>query len=147
MEFLIGSVSLLIYPALIALIIYLIVQAAQKKRSLVRDAIIGFIMISAFVCGIISLFLLPNKVMNISSDSIIFAVRLATGVAILLVGLFIKNKLQKYFLMVLGLLMIISQAPYVVDNFGSYGALIIVSIAFIAIIIATVVLTRKHSHE
>jgi ABC-type Mn2+/Zn2+ transport system permease subunit len=147
MEFLIGSVSLLIYPALIALIIYLIVQATQKKRSLVRDAIIGFVMISAFVCGIISLFLLPNKVMNISSDSIIFAVRLATGVTILLVGLFIKNKLQKYFLLILGLLMIISQAPYVVDNFGSYGALIIVSIAFIAIIIATVVLTRKHSHE
>jgi ABC-type Mn2+/Zn2+ transport system permease subunit len=147
MEFLIGSVSFLIYPALIALIIYLIVQATQKKRSLVRDAIIGFVMISAFVCGIISLFLLPNKIMNISNDSIIFAVRLATGVTILLVGLFIKNKLQKYFLLILGLLMIISQAPYVVDNFGSYGALIIVSIAFIAIIIATVVLTRKHSHE
>lgn len=147
MEFLIGGLSILIYPAIIALVIYLLVQASQKKKTTVRNAIIGFIMISAFVSGTIALFLLPNKVFNVQSDAIAFGIRVATGVILLLLGLVVSNKLQKYFLLILGLFIMLSQAPYVIDNFGSYGALIIVGLAFISLIIATIVLTRRHSNE
>jgi hypothetical protein len=147
MEFLIGGLSILIYPAIIALVIYLLVQASQKKKTTVRNAIIGFIMISAFVSGTIALFLLPNKVFNVQSDAIAFGIRVATGVILLLLGLVVGNKLQKYFLLILGLFIMLSQAPYVISNFGSYGALIIVGLAFISLIIATIILTRRHSNE
>lgn len=137
----------MIYPAIIALVIYLLVQASQKKKTTVRNTIIGFIMISAFVSGTIALFLLPNKVFNVQSDAIAFGIRVATGVILLLLGLVVSNKLQKYFLLILGLFIMLSQAPYVISNFGSYGALIIVGLAFISLIIATIVLTRRHSNE
>jgi hypothetical protein len=155
MSFLISALSIFIYPAVIALIIYLVVKASQRKKTTttekttttVRTAIIGFIMVSAFVSGLLSLFLLPNKVFNVQSDSIAFGIRVATAVVLLVIGSAVKNKLQKYFLLVLGLFMLVSQAPYVFENFGSYGALVIVGIAFIALIVATIVLTKRHNNE
>ena len=160
MDYLISIVSVFIYPALVALIIFVAVKASRKRTnttstsksaskptSPVRSAIIGFIMISAFVAGTISLYLLPNKVFNVQNDSIAFGVRVATAVVLLVIGLALKNKLQKYFLLILGLFMLITQAPYVFENFGSYGALVIVGLAFISLIVATIVLTKRHNNE
>lgn len=147
MSFITSALWVLAVPALLAFIVYLVVQAAQKKFTVVRTAIVGFVMVSAFVTGAISLLLLPDKVLNIKSEPIVFGVRVAFGVAIILIGLLLKNKLQKYFLLILGMVMLIAQAPYVINNYGSYGALIIVGLAFIALIVATILLTRKHGHE
>ncbi len=139
--------SLLAWPALVAYIIYLAVNMSKKNHSMVRETITGLVLLSATISGLISLTYLPEKVLMISSDALNFGVRVALGVALIIVGALLKNKLQKNFLLVLGLLMIISQVPYIFSNFGSYAALAVVATAFIVLVGGTVVLTRRHQHE
>jgi len=94
-----------------------------------------------------SLTYLPDKVLMISSESVNFGIRVALGVALIIIGALLKNKLQKNFLLVLGLLMILLQMPYIFNNFGSYGALVVVAAAFVALVGGTVILTKRHQHE
>ncbi len=146
--------SYLAFPALIAFIIYAIVKKNKPNHSnnklnhsMLRETITGLVLFSATISGLISLTYLPEKVLMISSESVNFGVRVALGVALIIVGALLKSKLQKNFLLVLGLLMILLQMPYIFNNFGSYGALVVIVIAFVVLVGGTVVLTKRHQHE
>lgn len=138
--------SLLVYPAALIFIIYLAVNGTKKNHSLARESMLALILLSATLSGLIGFMYIPNKLLGISSDSLNFAIRVAIGVAFILVGLAMSNKIQKNFMLILGLLMIIFQAAYVFNNFGSYGAFIVVAIAFVALIFATIYLTKRQSN-
>lgn len=139
--------SLCIPAALVFGIVY-VATHANRKTSLLHDIILSAVLISASIAGLIALFNIPTKLLMLTSDNLIFAVRVFIGVALVLIGLFLPNKIQKYFLMALGLFMLIVELPFVFTNFGSYGALLIVGVAFLALIGVTVWLTMKGAkHE
>jgi hypothetical protein len=95
---------------------------------------------------LVGLTFLPNKILGIESNALNFGIRIAIGVVLIIIGVIMKSKIQRNFILVLGLILIFLQSSYVFENFGSYGALIVVTMAFFALIIATVLLTRKHSN-
>ena len=138
--------SVLIYPAAIIMIVYFAVNGTKKGHSMSREAMIALILLSATVSGLVGLTFLPNKILGIESNALNFGIRIAIGVVLIIVGVIMKSKIQRNFILVLGLILIFLQSSYVFENFGSYGALIVVTMAFFALIIATVLLTRKHSN-
>ena len=133
-------------PAVIVIIIYLAVNGTKKGHSISRDVMIAIILLSATVSGLVGLTFIPNKLLLINSHSLSFGIRIAMGAALIIIGVLMKNKIQRNFILALGLILILLQSVYVFENFGSYGALIGVSMAFFALIIITVLLTRKHSN-
>lgn len=128
--------------------VFLATHSSRKNASLLHDIVLAAVLVSAAIAGLIALFNIPTKLMMLTSDNLIFAVRVFIGVAMVLIGLFLPNKIQKYFLMALGLFMLIVELPFVFTNFGSYGALLIVGIAFLALVGVTIWLTtRGKKHE
>lgn len=101
------------------------------------------IMTGAVLSGLISLFYLPTKLLNIDSENIASGIRMVSGVLLLIIGLILPSNLQKYFLMVMGLLMIAIQLPFIFTNFGSLGAFVLVGLAFVALVIVTIWLTKR----
>ena len=151
--FLLIFLGSLAFPALIAFIIILIVKKSvpnhsnnKPNHSMVRETITGLVLFSAAISGLMSLTYLPDKVLMISSESVNFGIRVALGVALIIIGALLKNKLQKNFLLVLGLLMILLQMPYIFNTFGSYGALVVAAAAFVTLVRGTVILTKRHQH-
>lgn len=146
MELALTALSVLIYPAALVMIIYFAVNGTKKGHSMSREAMIALILLSATVSGLVGLTFLPNKLLGINSNSLNFGIRIATGVVLILFGILMKNKIQRNFILALGLILILLQSSYVFQNFGSYGALLVVALAFFALIGATIYLTRKHSN-
>ena len=140
--------SLAIPAAIIFAIMYLATHNNRRRTSMLHDVFLVAILVCASISGVVALYYLPTKLLGVTSENIIFAVRVSLGVLMLIVGLLSPNKIQKYFLMILGIFMLLIEMPFVFTNFGSYGAFILVGLAFLALVGITVWLTLKgNKHE
>lgn len=142
------ALTFLFYLLIPAAVVFAAVYFAthnQRRTSMLHDVFLVAIIICAGVSGVVALYYLPTKLLGITSENIIFGVRVSLGVLMLIVGLVLPNKFQKYFLMLLGLFMLLVEMPFVFTNFGSYGAFILVGAAFIALIGITVWLSTRGS--
>lgn len=135
--------SLAIPAAIIFAIVYLATHNNKRRTSMLHDVFLVAIIVCASVSGAVALYYLPTKLLGITSENIIFGIRVSLGVLMLIIGLVLPNKFQKYFLMLLGLFMLLVELPFVFTNFGSYGALVLVGVAFIALIAITVWLSTR----
>lgn len=139
---------LMIPTALIFAIVYLATRRNRRQSSMLHDIFLVAILISASISGLIALYYLPTKLLGITSENIIFGIRVVLGVLMLITGLFLPNKFQKYLLMLLGIFILLVESPFVFSNFGSYGAFILVGIAFMALVGVTIWLSiRGGKHE
>ena len=135
--------SLAVPAAIIFAIVYLATHNDKRRTSILHDVFLVAIIVCASVSGVLALYYLPTKLLGFNSENIIFAIRVSLGVLMLIIGLALPNKFQKYFLMLLGLFILLVELPFVFTNFGSYGALILVGVAFITLITITVWLSTR----
>jgi hypothetical protein len=142
-----GTLLSFIPFALIALIVYLAVNFSKPNFSLLRNTIIITTILSALFSGVTAFYYFPTEVLGSTEGSLSFGIRVAFGVAVIISGLFLRNGIQKYFLLVFGLILLALQAPYIFDNFGTLGALFVVIMAFVALTGVTVWLTMRPKHE
>lgn len=132
----------------IALVIYFAVNAnAKSHTTVVRGIVISSVVLAAVPAGLIASYYLPIKLLNLGDDAA-FGMRLTIGSIMILAGVFLKNKTQRYFLLLLGLAIVLLQVPFVFSAYGTRGGLVTVAIAFMVLIVATIWLTlRGKAHE
>ena len=130
------------------LLVYAIVKATNSNinTTLVRGIVITLVIISAIPTGLITAYYLPTNVLNLGPDAT-FGMRLTIGSVMIISGIFLKNKTQKYFLLILGLSIVIFQVPYIWNAYGTKGGLVTVALAFVALISGTIWLTLRGKHE
>jgi len=127
----------------IALVIYFAVNANSKSHTtVVRSIVISSVILAAVPAGLIASYYLPIRLLNLGDDAA-FGMRLTIGSIMILAGVFLKNKTQRYFLLLLGLAIVLLQVPFVFSAYGTRGGLVTVAIAFMVLIIATIWLTLK----
>ncbi len=121
-------------------------QAHKPQVSPLRSIIITLVILAAVPAGFIATFNFPNIVLGLGPNES-FGIRITIGTIMLVAGLLLKHKIQRYFLLFLGLAIILVQAPDVFENYGSLGGLIAVGIAFLALVGGTIWLTMRPHHE
>ena len=160
-----GLIALLGWLIPIALIVWLVrvfshrhesaesTSGKSVRRSLQsKDVVLLSLIVPAGVAGSAGLYLLPQDVFGYSSDDAAsFAIRVVCGVILLVGGLYLK-RITGIFIMCIGAISILLASPYVFNNLGSAGALLVVFLAFIGLIGAALWLNKKDagkavSHE
>lgn len=133
--------------ALLVLLIYAAVKAnSNSSASIVRGLVLSLIIISAIPTGLIATYYLPTNVLNLGPDAA-FGTKLTIGSVMIVAGVLLKNKTQRYFLLLLGLAIVLMQVPFVFQAYGTKGGLVAVAIAFVALILGTVWLTLKGNKQ
>jgi hypothetical protein len=129
-------------------LVYVAVKASKNsyKTTIVRGLVISLVIISAIPAGLIATYYLPTSVLNFGADAT-FGTRLTIGSVMIIAGIFLKSKTQKYFLLFLGLAIVLMQIPYVWSAYGTKGGLVTVAAAFVALVAGTIWLTLRGKNE
>lgn len=139
--------SLLLFAGFIFTIIYLATHSTRKQYTLLRDVVVNMFLICIGLTWIVVFYNLPYSLIKTSSETMVFGIRVLIGAILITLGAFIPNKLHKYFLMILGLLSLLIEIPFVFRNFGSIGALVIVGLALVSVITVPVYLHWRGQNE
>lgn len=133
---------------ILILIIYAIVKAASinVNTTLVRGIIVTLVVFSAIPAGLITTYYFPINVLNFGPDAV-FGTRLIIGSVMIISAIILKNKTQKYFLGIFGLVVVLMQIPYIYNAYGTIGGLATVAVAFVGLIVGTIWLTLRNKHE
>lgn len=108
-----------------------------------RDLLLVSAITAAGFCGIVALYYVPLSIAGSTEDtSGSFVIRLVVGVVLMLFGLRLRG-ITGNFLMAIGILAFLLVAPYAFSNFGSAGTFLIICAAFIGLVVAALVHSRK----
>jgi hypothetical protein len=112
-----------------------------------RQLTLGVLALAAGFAGIAALYVLPIWLFGLSDDvsgAAIFAIRLVSGVVVLALGLAVlRQKLVSGLLMAVGVITILMATPYIFENLGSKGILLVVFLVLVALVWLTVWLSKR----
>jgi len=128
-------------------VVYVSTHTAHRQTSLLRDLVFSCVVISIAISWILAFYNMPPKLLNVYTPTLTFGIHIMLGALLIVAGALMPNRLQKYFLMGLGLFSVVIEIPFVFTNFGSYGALAVVGLALAALVGATLWLHLKGKHE
>ena len=145
-------ISLLVPVLVVVLLIKLILHHRDGKHGpflKFRDVVLATLMAAAGFVGLAGLYVLPYVLFdsdalfsNDSPSTSIFAVHLVCAVGLMIAGMLFQKVTGK-FLMVVGLLLLITASFPALEGIGSAGSLIAVIAAFAVLVALTVHVSRK----
>lgn len=144
---LIGYLIYLMIPVIIVVLIIRFTQHAsgnnvQAHQLAIKELIIFCLVIAAGYAGIIGLLAMPKNLMDLNSATAEFAFKIIAGVLLVLIGLPFKG-ITRMFLMIMGIIMLVIALPYVFTNLGSIGAFVLIALAMVGLVAATILLSRR----
>lgn len=140
--------SILIPLLIIVLIVRLIMhhRGNGQKRPLLqfREVVLASLILAAGFSGVAGLFALPIALFGSDSEfsTQVLTTHLISAIALLISGLLIKQVTGK-FLMIVGLILLLSAFGPAFQTLGSAGALVAVLLAFAVLVAVTVHVSRK----
>ncbi|HLC91677.1 MAG TPA: hypothetical protein VJC09_01350 [Candidatus Saccharimonadales bacterium] len=116
---------------------------ANNKRSIdLRDFVITAVLAAAGYCGILAFYFIPLAIFGNNADNAVFATRLIVGVMSIMLGIAVKH-ITGNFVMIMGIVAFLLDLPFIFDNLGSLGVLLILVLVFAGLVVTTIKLSRK----
>lgn len=116
----------------------------SKKLSGESEYMVALFTLLIAVTGLASLYSLPEHGFVIESEALIFAIRVALSVGVVLIGYKLGALIGKT-LMLVGVITLVFSMAYVFENFGDTGAFITVLLAFAALVYVAIRVSKKES--
>ena len=109
-----------------------------------RQTTLGITAVAAAYAGIAAFYVLPTWLLGETEDGTIFMVRLVSGLLLLAAGLgLLRYRLVSILLMTVGVVTMLMASPYIFQNFGSGGVLVVIFIVLAALIGLAIRLSHK----
>lgn len=143
-------IPLLLFIGLIVLVIRLLLGHKGKNAKPIglREILLTCLIIAAGYAGLVGLFMLPYAFVGTDSGTYkeesygILAAHLVAAIGLLISGM-IVGRLTGRFVMSLGIILLIGSTFPAFETLGSSGGFIAVLLAFIALIVITVKVSKK----
>lgn len=117
-------------------------NTGRPRRIGIKDLTLACLVIAAGYAGIISILAMPKSLLGLTSATAEFAFKIIAGVILVIIGLPFKG-VTRMFLMIMGVIVLFAALPYVFTNLGSVGAFVLIALAMVGLVVATVIMSQR----